>query len=124
MLRAIFGVMPRPPAEFSALTTTNVKSCCSRSAARQAISVRRPMLPTTSPTNRMLTCDAAACGSAILWPEWEGLREGERGRFERQPADRAGAGTGRRAGAGRKADAAADARAALGAARAAAACDR
>src|SRR3954447_5963391 len=49
---AIFGVMPRPPAEFSPLTTTNVGAWRSRSAGRSPRSVRLPSDPTTSPTKR------------------------------------------------------------------------
>ena len=61
---AIFGVMPRPPATFSALTTTNVGRWRSTSPGSSASSVRRPSPPTTSPTNRML---AGASGTPILW---------------------------------------------------------
>src|SRR5450755_2668628 len=52
---AIFGVMPRPPAEFSPLTTTKSGSWRSRSAGSRLRRVRRPIPPTMSPTNRMDT---------------------------------------------------------------------
>ena len=52
---AIFGVMPRPPAAFSALTTTKVGSWSARSLGSRPSSVRRPSPPTTSPTKRIFT---------------------------------------------------------------------
>ena len=51
---AIFGVMPRPPAAFSPLTTTNVGAWRSRSTGSSPSSVRLPSEPTTSPTKRMV----------------------------------------------------------------------
>jgi hypothetical protein len=58
---AIFGVMPRPPAAFSPLTTTNVGAWRSRSAGSRPSSVCLPSDPTTSPTNRIV---AGASGTA------------------------------------------------------------
>src|SRR3954468_23829073 len=58
---AIFGVIPRPPATFSPLTTTNVGEGRSRRAGSRPRSVRRPRPPTRSPTKRMV---AGAAGTA------------------------------------------------------------
>src|SRR6185312_13950283 len=52
---AILGVMPRPPAAFSPLTTTKSAASRSRSAGSMPRSVRLPSPPTRSPANRMLT---------------------------------------------------------------------
>src|SRR5450756_2378177 len=83
--------MPRPPAAFSPLTTTNVGAWRSRRIGRQSSSVRRPSPPTMSPMNRMLgapeplkdaSCPpaagvggplSAASRSAILWEWWEAI---------------------------------------------------
>ncbi len=54
--RAVFGVIPSPPATFSPLTITNVGWKRSRRIGRHSSSVRRPTPPTRSPTNRMLAC--------------------------------------------------------------------
>src|SRR4051794_16797536 len=51
---AMRGVMPRPPATFSALTTTNVGSWRRRSSGRSPRSARRPVLPTRSPAKRIV----------------------------------------------------------------------
>src|ERR687885_1672356 len=61
---AMRGVMPSPPATFSALTTTKVGAWRSRSAGSSPSSVRRPSPPTRSPTKRMV---AGASGTGILW---------------------------------------------------------
>src|SRR5579875_2346245 len=53
--RAIFEVMPWPPAAFSPFTITKSIGVRSRRRGRTASSVRRPALPTTSPTNRIRT---------------------------------------------------------------------
>src|SRR3954447_4389634 len=58
---AIFGVIPRPPATFSPLTTTKVGAWRSRRAGSRPRSVRRPSPPTRSPTRRMV---AGASGTA------------------------------------------------------------
>src|SRR5437764_2980145 len=58
---AIFGVIPRPPATFSALATTKVGRNRSWRAGRRARRVRRPRPPTRSPTKRMV---AGASGTA------------------------------------------------------------
>src|SRR3954465_14304728 len=58
---AIFGVIPRPPAAFSPLTTTNVGWWRSRSAGSSPRSVRLPSDPTMSPTNRIF---AGAVGTS------------------------------------------------------------
>jgi predicted PurR-regulated permease PerM len=50
--------MPRPPAAFSPLTTTNVGSWRSRNAGSSPSSVRLPSDPTTSPMKRMLAVDS------------------------------------------------------------------
>src|SRR3954447_16860893 len=53
--RAVFCVMPTPPAAFSPLTTTKSGWWASRIAGSSAANVRRPMPPTTSPTKRSFT---------------------------------------------------------------------
>src|ERR687889_1286656 len=58
--RAVFCVIPTPPAAFSPFTTTKSGSCSSRMAGSSAASVRRPMPPTTSPTNRSFTTGDSA----------------------------------------------------------------
>src|ERR671917_1843615 len=58
--RAVFCVMPTPPAEFSPLTTTKSGRCASRMPGRSAASVRRPRPPTTSPTKRSFTARDSA----------------------------------------------------------------
>src|SRR5215210_7468898 len=52
--------MPTPPAEFSPFTTTKSGWWASRIPGRSAASVRRPMPPTTSPTNRSFTAGDSA----------------------------------------------------------------
>src|SRR3712207_815033 len=52
--------MPTPPAAFSPLTTTKVRSSSSRGTGSSASSARRPVRPTTSPTNRIETAGAIA----------------------------------------------------------------
>ena len=56
--------MPMPPAAFSPLTTTKVGACSSRSAGSSVSSARRPVRPTTSPTNR-IEVSPAMPGDAI-----------------------------------------------------------
>jgi ABC-2 type transport system ATP-binding protein len=53
-------VIPTPPAAFSPFTTTKSGWCESRISGRSAASVRRPMPPTTSPTNRSFTAGDSA----------------------------------------------------------------
>src|SRR5215207_4638810 len=57
--RAVFAVIPTPPAAFSPFTTTKSGSCRSRRPGRSAASVRRPSPPTTSPTKRSLIARGA-----------------------------------------------------------------
>src|SRR5918992_3729022 len=63
--RAVFSVMPTPPAAFSPFTTTQSGRWRSRSPGRSAASVRRPTPPTTSPTNRSFTVSDSAKVSAM-----------------------------------------------------------
>src|SRR5919201_1932558 len=58
--RAVFCVIPTPPAEFSPFTTTKSGWCSSRIPGSRAASVRRPMPPTTSPTKRTFTAGDSA----------------------------------------------------------------
>src|SRR3954453_10379443 len=104
---AIFGVMPRPPATFSPLTTTNGGAWRSRSAGSSPSSVRRPRPPTRSPTKRMV---AGASGTAHTFAH----RTDERTGGQDRPAAAGAAGDGR---AGPPAGRAAGRRAALGPAR-------
>src|SRR5579871_1097389 len=62
---AIGGVMPKPPATFSALTTTNVGSWRSRSVGSTSSSVRRPDEPTRSPQKRI----RASAGTVAILTE-------------------------------------------------------
>src|SRR4051794_179922 len=50
---ASFGVIPRPPAAFSPLTTTKSKANSSRRPGSSSRSARRPARPTTSPMKRI-----------------------------------------------------------------------
>src|SRR5436190_11351746 len=52
--------MPTPPAAFSPFTTTKSGAWFSRSAGSSPASVRRPMPPTTSATNRSFTAGDSA----------------------------------------------------------------
>src|SRR5829696_8073236 len=52
--------MPMPPAEFSPFTITKSGWWASRIPGSSAASVRRPMPPTTSPTNRSFTVGDSA----------------------------------------------------------------
>src|SRR5918995_436936 len=58
--RAVFWVIPTPPAEFSPFTTTKSGWCASRIPGKSEASVRRPMPPTTSPTKRSFTASDSA----------------------------------------------------------------
>src|SRR5918992_192348 len=58
--RAVLRVIPNPPAAFSPFTTTKSGRCRSRSSGSSSASVRRPIPPTTSPTNRSFTADDSA----------------------------------------------------------------
>src|ERR687892_1972746 len=58
--RAVLRVMPPPPAAFSPFTTTKSGWYRSRRPGRSAASVRRPIPPTTSPTNRSFTVGDSA----------------------------------------------------------------
>src|SRR5918998_2454299 len=58
--RAVLRVIPSPPAAFSPFTTTKSGRCRSRSSGSSSASVRRPIPPTTSPTNRSFTADDSA----------------------------------------------------------------
>src|SRR5918995_2618926 len=58
--RAVFSVTPTPPAEFSPFTITKSGWWASRIPGSSAASVRRPMPPTTSPTNRSFTVGDSA----------------------------------------------------------------
>src|SRR5919107_2521125 len=69
---AIFGVIPRPPAAFSPLTTTNVGACSATSPGSRPSSVRRPRPPTRSPTKRMV--GRASMSTRILSPMVSGER--------------------------------------------------
>src|SRR3954452_12406235 len=55
--------MPRPPAEFSPLTTTKSGSCSSCSPGRSDSTACRPGLPTMSPTNSSFTESQAIVGA-------------------------------------------------------------
>src|SRR5688572_20221551 len=57
---AVFCVIPTPPAAFSPLTTTKSGWCASRMPGSREASVRRPIPPTTSPTNRSFTAGDSA----------------------------------------------------------------
>src|SRR5207249_2697726 len=52
---AVSGVVPRPPAEFSALATTTSTLCSRTNSGRSARTRSRPGLPITSPMPRMRT---------------------------------------------------------------------
>ena len=52
--------MPTPPATFSPFTTTKSGWCSSLNAGSTAASARRPIPPTTSPTNRSFTASDSA----------------------------------------------------------------
>src|SRR5579871_1723138 len=57
--------MPKPPATFSALTTTNVGSWRSRRTGSAASSARRPAEPTRSPQKRI----RESAGTAAILPQ-------------------------------------------------------
>ena len=81
--RAVFSVMPTPPAAFSPFTTTKSGWWRSRRPGSSAASVRRPIPPTTSPTNRSLHRGQSATlrrvtGDAVLSADGLTKRYGDR----------------------------------------------
>src|SRR5829696_214158 len=58
--RAVFCVIPTPPAAFSPFTTTKSGRCASRMAGSSEASVLRPRPPTTSSTKRSFTAGDSA----------------------------------------------------------------
>src|SRR5690606_33255104 len=100
--RAVFSVMPKPPAAFSALITTKSSFRSRFSAGRWSERPSRPDLPTTSPKNASLIRSASWDGSIARLGQ--NAMQADVVRFERQifellpgigEADASGVGQGR-----------------------------
>src|SRR5208283_4836377 len=84
--------MPKPPAAFSALTTTKSSLHALRKAGRREITASRPLRPTTSPrkSRRKAPSDELLMRQPhrILWRRWKAEERGADETTARRPPDR------------------------------------